>query len=156
MICKKQVNENNVKPYDPYGHNWKLMEEGYYSCTRCGLENSNGADGSIVLEDMTDAYGNDENYVVGYWNKTNVEYTTYIALVNPDVEIIDSQNMVTITELTDVCAYAFSKADIAKFAESKGLAEGEYEVCFVFVPYGADGSFDYAITFGSLADQVAA
>jgi hypothetical protein len=38
-------------------------------------------------------------------------------------------------------------AAVLKAAEDLGYTEEEYDVTFVFVAYGADGLYDYAITF---------
>ena len=42
----------------------------------------------------------------------------------------------------------FSKAQVKALAEEAGYTDStKYEVRFSFVPYGADGSFDYGLTF---------
>jgi hypothetical protein len=62
--------------------------------------------------------------------------------MTPDGEEIFIE--VEVTERDDVRALTFSKEAVQAAAEALGLAE--YDVRFTFVPYGADGSFDYAIT----------
>ena len=146
-VCGKEDpnSENEIlKPYG--GHDWVEDGDGY-SCSRCGLENANGADGSVIMEDLSEEYGNGENYIVGYYVKNNVQFGTYIALVVPgqEDEVIISDGSIEISEMDGVRAYAFSKAEVEAWAESNGYTD--YAVKFVFVPEGSDGSFDYAITF---------
>ena len=142
-VCGKNGESYTVEAND---HEWHYVESGnYYYCTRCGLENEKGASGSIVMEDLTAKYGNGENYVVGYYARNNVQFTTYVSLVFageerdimvPDIEFIT---------IDGIRAYAFSKAKVAEWATTNGYTD--YNVRFSFVPVGGDGSFDYAITF---------
>ena len=142
-VCGKNGESDTVEAND---HAWHYVESGnYYYCTRCGLENEKGASGSIVMEDLTAKYGNGENYVVGYYARNNVQFTTYVSLVFageerdimvPDIEFIT---------IDGIRAYAFSKAKVAEWATTNGYTD--YNVRFSFVPVGGDGSFDYAITF---------
>ena len=129
---------------DHLSHAWVRVTNGFYYCFNCGLENANGATGDVILEDLTDAYGNGEYYVLGYYVDSYVEFTYYVGLVLSDGAeyILDN---VTVISLDDVCAFAVSKAEIAAIAESLGMTD--YDVRFTFVPYGSDGSLDYAITF---------
>ena len=101
------------------------------------------------MEDLTEETG--ENYVVGYYNRDEVEYTQYVSIIVNGEEIV--LEGITITWLEDVCAVSFSKSEVAAAAEAHGYAEGEYVVRFTFVPYGDDGSFDYSITFDNLAEE---
>ena len=55
-----------------------------------------------------------------------------------------------IFEVDGLRAYAFSKAAVEAYAAQLGYTD--YQVKFVFVPYGADSSFDYAITFYETKD----
>ena len=142
-ICKETLDKTEER--DPLGHNWgdKPAEGGIYTCSRCGLENTNGADGTMVMEDLSD----DQNYVVGYWNKGNVAFTMYVSIVQSDEEVILEN--IPLTNLTDLRAIAFSKADVKAAAAAAGYESGTYDVRFTFVPSGAVGSLDYAITFTS-------
>ncbi len=147
-ICKQITDTSTISPH---GHYWYYDSSSKdYKCSYCGLHNANGADGSIVMEDMTEQYGDDVNYVVGYWNRKSVKYTYYVSLVLKDTEADDVflENIVC-TEMTDVRAYSFSKADVAAAAEALGYTADQYDVKFTFVPEGADGSYDYAIVFTS-------
>ena len=128
--------------YGPYDHNWMQVDDYHYECTRCGLENANGASGSIIMEDLTERYGNGEYYVIGYYAQNYVEFTHYVAIVLPDGEEIFVD--VEFIEIDGVVAFAFRIADIADFANASGYTD--YDVRFTFVPYGDDGKFDYAIT----------
>ena len=140
-VCGK-----HSEPYTSYatGHDWVELADGWHFCYRCHLENQNGASGAIDLEDLTDAYGNGENYVVGYNKSTYVEFTQYVSLIlaNGD-EIICTG--IDIFALDGVRAYAFSKAAVDAWAAENGYTD--YDVRFAFVPEGMDGSLDYAITF---------
>ena len=143
IICDRHT-EDYV--HNPYGHSWSYITDDWYYCTRCGLENINGADGSIVMSDLTAEYGNGENYVVGYWNKNSVEFTQYVCIILKDgTEIILED--IEYSEIEGLRAVVFSKADVEAAATELGYSSDEYLVKFVFVPYGADSSFDYAITF---------
>ena len=117
-----------------------------YVCRICGLENANGASGEIVMEDLTEWDG--DNYVVGYWCRDEyLEFTYYVEIVvGDDFIILDGVN-VTLSDSPR--AYVFSKSEVAALAAKLGYSEGEYTVRFVAVPYGADGSYDYAITFSA-------
>ncbi len=123
-------------------HCWIYVTEGHYFCAVCGLENANGASGAITMEDLTAQYGNGTHYVIGYYANNDVQFSYYVALITPNGEEIFIE--VEVTERDDVRALTFSKEAVQAAAEALGLAE--YDVRFTFVPYGADGSFDYAIT----------
>lgn len=161
-ICESTTYEG---VHSPYGHDWYNISEDRYFCTRCGLENINGADGQIVLEDMTDAYGNGTNYVIGYWANNEVDFMYYVSIVlratGEDI-ILDG---VTITDSSTVRAKVFSKSEVEQLASALGYTADQYDVRFAFVPVGADGSFDYAVTLteeenhtgnvtGSLSEKV--
>ena len=64
VICGAHTDSYEVEPTD---HNWVEVSKGWYCCFSCGLENANGVSGDIIMEDLTEIYGNDENYVVGYY-----------------------------------------------------------------------------------------
>lgn len=146
----------------PYGHDWRyISSEGIYKCRSCDLESINGASGQIIMEDMTETYGNNTSYVVGYWNKGNVDFTYYVSVVptsSGEEEIILTD--VEFTELSreedGIQAISFNKADVESAAneavESKEYT-GEYVLRFTFVPVGSDGNFDYAITFTDSSEE---
>ncbi len=147
-ICDKQGSEYST---NPYGHGWNYITEDWYYCYRCGLENINGADGTIVMADLTKDYGNGENYVVGYWNKGQVDFTQYVCLVLSTGEEIILEG-IEYSEIEGLRAVVFSKAAVEAAATELGYSADEYLVKFVFVPYGADSSFDYAVTFDSCVE----
>ena len=128
----------------PNGHNWVQVTDNWHYCYTCGLENKNGASGSIIMEDFTEAYGNGENYVVGYYARNNVQFSYYVSLIFADETevIVDG---VAFFEVDGLRAVAFNKAYVEEWAEENGYTD--YDVRFAFVPYGGDSSFDYAITF---------
>jgi hypothetical protein len=133
---------------EPTDHNWVEVSKGWYCCFSCGLENANGVSGDIIMEDLTEKYGNDENYVVGYYVRNHVKFTHYVCVVLSDgtEEIVE----VEFTTIDGLSAYVFSKAVVEAYAESKGYTD--YDVKFVFVPIGSDSSFDYAVTFTETID----
>ena len=140
-VCGKQSEHQIISPND---HNWMQIADNWYYCFTCGMENRNGASGDIILEDLTDTYGNGENYVVGYYVRNEVTFTKYVSLLLTDGTeiIVDGIQFTTIDGLR---AVAFSKAAVDAYAAQNGYTD--YTVRFSFVPYGSDGSFDYAVTF---------
>lgn len=125
---------------------------GKFVCDVCGLENINGTSGMIIMEDLTD-YDNGANYVVGYCNRSEVQFINNVCLVQKD-EFGNETNMIilyeiNVYEMEEVRAVGFSKAEVIAAAENYGLTQGEYEVRFSFVPLGSDGSFDYSLTFNN-------
>ncbi len=152
------INEDSYEIITPMDHNWEGIdsEEGY-RCMNCGLENINGASGAIIMEDMTEAYGNNTSYVVGYWNRDEVDFTYYVSAVPTSEEldeIVLDEETVGFVELSrkedGIQAISFNKAEAeaaAKVAAEAAGYTGEYVLRFTFVPVGSDGNFDYAITF---------
>lgn len=61
--------------YNQYGPAWGHSfgdyndETGMYTCSRCGMESPNNANGMFYLEDMTNKYG---MFAVGFWNSGSV------------------------------------------------------------------------------------
>lgn len=145
-VCGKQSEHQIISPND---HNWVQIADNWYYCFTCGMENRNGASGDIILEDLTDSYGNGENYVVGYYIRNEVAFTKYVSLLLADGTeiIVDGISFITVYGLRTV---AFSKAAVDACAAQNGYTD--YTVRFSFVPYGADGSFDYAVTFTENVD----
>ena len=150
QICDYTI-EEAAQHVDPLGHDWCWQEDSQmYVCSRCDLMNANGADGEVVLENLTEKRGAGINYVVGYWNKGNVEYIYNIAIV-----VTDASGNTTDVILDDVFATwytgeyeaaVFSKAEVERSAGELGYEAGTYEVKFTFVPMYGDGLHDYAIT----------
>ena len=97
------------------------------------------------MEDLTDAYGNGEYYVVGYYARNNVEFSKYVSLVLADGTTIDVLTGIEFTTIDGIRAYAFRKADVEAWAAENGYTD--FDVRFSFVPVGSDGSFDYGVTF---------
>ena len=148
-VCESVLNDN-VK-HSPYDHNWRMVEADYYVCTSCGIENINGASGNVVLEDLTVKYGGGENFVAGYWVRNNIQFIHYVSLIlhtpmadGNDEIILDG---IEVFELEEARALAFNRAAVIAAAQALGYSPDEYYVRFAFVPLGADGSYDYAITF---------
>ena len=145
-ICELTYQTSQTEPTDHY---WSYENDGYV-CVQCGLKNANGASGDVVFEDLTYQYGNGENYVVGYWVRSKVEFTYYVSLLLLNVaEGQDNEVFLKMeaTSMSDISAFVINKATVASLAAQLGYSEEDYLVKFTFVPYGADGSFDYAIVF---------
>ncbi len=149
-VCE-QILEENIT-VSPYGHSWNYGSADYYYCGRCGLENTNGADGDIIFEDLTEQYGDGEYYVAGYWARNNVQFIYNVSLMlytpledgNDQIILMDFE----VIELSDgVRALAISKSAVIAAAAELGYEEGTYDVRLSFVPFGADERHDYAITF---------
>ena len=128
-------------------------EEQIYICSRCGLENENGVSGSIIMEDLSDDY--EYLYVVGYAFNTNVQFSKAV-VISYEQDGQPKQYVCTDDEV-DIMrwnedyrprAYYFSQEAARYVATEKlGLENGEYDISFVFYPYGDDSNFQYAITF---------
>ncbi len=144
--CNVCGNQFNFRTYEPRDHSWCYdLTNNIYYCSDCGLENKNGISGNIIMEDLTENYGNNENYVVGYYVKNDIEFTEYISLILSDGTETGIWSGIEFVALDEVQAIAFSKEQVKAWAESNGYTE--YEVRLTFVPTESDGNFDYAITF---------
>ncbi|MBE5764759.1 MAG: hypothetical protein E7339_04050 [Clostridiales bacterium] len=138
---------------NPHGHSWDYVnEEIGYVCLNCGLQNANGASGDVVMEDLTAKYGAGENYVAGYWDRSMAEFTSYVSLILHKAMEDGSDEIVLfeaeIFSIEGINALACSKAQVEELALNLyGLTPDMYDVRISFVPMGADGSWDYAITF---------
>ncbi len=149
-VCESVLNDHAT--ISPYGHDWCWLDSNHYICSRCGLENTNGADGQIVLEDLTHTMEDTDLYAIGYHlTEKDIQFQYYVSLMlhtpmeDGNDEVI--LNDIDILVLDDVRGLAFSKSAVAATAEALGYSPDMYDVRFAFVPEGADGSFDYAITF---------
>ncbi len=156
-ICEAPVDERIVEA--PADHKWYAdKENGGFYCKICGLESAVGSSGSIIMEDFTEKYGNGTDYVIGYAALNEVQFSYYVSLIlhTPAADGNDEvvlQSIAFTTRDDEIRAISFKKADVLAAAEAAGLAAGEYDVRFSFVPVGADGSLDYAIT---LTDEAVA
>lgn len=160
VVCDAITHEYRYD-IEPNAHYWERSEDlQTYVCWRCGLESDNPSSGSIVLEDLSEAYGNGTNYVIGYWNRGEVAINPYVSVILNDIEgDVDNERVlegIEFKELTvandGVRALAFNKADIqGKAAEAIANAgyTGSYAIRISFVPTGAEGELDYAITLDS-------
>ncbi len=141
-ICGKQTESYTIGAYD---HSWVQAADGWYYCFTCGLENANGVSGDVILEDLTDAYGDGEYYVVGYAIRNNVEFSQYVSLVFADNTEVPIWSGIAFVTIDGIRAVAFSKAAVDAWAAEHGYTD--YNVKLSLVPVGSDGSFDYGITF---------
>ena len=165
-VCEEVYNTEEVLPTS---HNWVLLPTGVYYCYNCGLQGANGASGSIVMEDLTDKYGNDKAYVIGYWQKIPFAFTPYVTIYLHEPQMIDGvpeDTFLLYTMSSDKFHFVndqyvglyVNKADIdaavAELCRDWNIAtftRDMYDVAISFVPDGADSNFDYAIVFGDLA-----
>ena len=168
-VCEHVWNESYTSPTE---HNWVMLNNGLYYCYDCGLQNINGATGDIVMEDLTNQYGNGEAYVIGYYLKSNHQFTPWVLINLHEPVVIDGEeNYVLIFDLTDdqihfvedpyvgiYVTLADINAAVAAINDAYGLAltSDMYDVTITLVPDGADSLFDYAITFADLegADEI--
>jgi len=145
VICGELLSSYLIKPI---GHNFVYdNEKEVYVCSICGLKNSVGVTGSMIMEDLS----NNNYYIVGYYNSNSVQFMEYVSIiVNPGEEDEDE------IFLDDVPVYNnynysisryFYKDDVIANAYQLGYEEGTYLVKFTFVPFGADSNYDYAIVF---------
>ena len=160
VVCDAITHEYRYD-IEPNAHYWEWSEDlQTYVCWRCGLESDNPSSGSIVLEDLSEAYGNGTNYVIGYWNRGEVAINPYVSVILNDIEgDVDNERVlegIEFKELTvandGVRALAFNKADVqGKAAEAIANAgyTGSYAIRITFVPTGAEDDLDYAITLDS-------
>ena len=164
-VCEEIRGTEIVKPT---AHNWVLIPiADIYYCYDCGLQNLNGASGSIVMEDFTEKYGNGTAYVVGYWKRIPIAFSPYVTIYLHDTVVINGvPEKSFVLPLSDdqfhfvndeyVGLYvniADIEAAVAKLCQQYGVATftpNMYDVSISFVPDGADGRFDYAITFSDL------
>ena len=141
-VCGKEWEDETVY-FRARGHRWAELEDGGYYCIFCGMESTNGANGRVSFEDLTD-YKDGEDYIVGYCINTNVRFEKYVLLILPDGEKVVVRD-IEITKLEEPRAFAVNKQAVAEFAKANGY--DEYKVSIAFVPEGDDGSLDYAIVF---------
>ena len=162
-ICG-EVTDEQYDSVDPTAHNWNWNENNeMYVCADCGLESQNGASGEIVLEDLTDAYGNGTSYVVGYWNRGGVQTHTYVSVILDDAD--EANNELVLSDITfqylsvkedGIRAVSFNQAEaLAKAAEAIAEAgyTGSYAIRISLVPINGSDTLDYAITFDSLVAE---
>ena len=151
------VEETGVYYNDPTAHDWTWdPERQIYVCWYCDLENSNGASGSIVMEDLTEAYGNGADYVVGYWNRGEVEFSAYVSVVTGDADeetVLTGIDFTWMAAETDgITAVKFSMEQAQQAAKEAGCT-GSYAIRISFVPVNGTDTLDYAITFDALTAE---
>lgn len=163
--------ENGTGIIRPLQHFWEYdYDKCTYVCFYCGLENSNGADGDVILEDCTEDYSGDDIVIGFYSERLAYKYVVndlydaqkyYGDMFNPAVTLIldeaneDGDDQVDVEGLeitysdngTDYNNYLiFSKSDVINFATQQGYTEGSYDIRLSFVPIGGSQDLDYAIT----------
>ena len=136
----------------PRGHQWNFISDGLYRCNHCGMENANGADGDIEMEDLTGRYGNEDTYVVGIRNRNNISYVYYVSLVLHTPEEDGNDEIVlsgiSIAEHKEPYnGFSFQRSAVEAAAGKLGYAVGTYDIRFTMVPKDAAGNLDYGLTF---------
>ncbi len=161
QVCGEVVTQQ-TEILIPYGHNWNYNETtGTWCCTTCNLESTEGADGSIILEDLTGKYGNGTNYVVGYYNREEGDFDTYMMVVLDSVAdgeqnklMLSGIDFTQLTQAADGVNAMAANIQQAQAAASAALAEagytGGYALRMVFLPVGSEDLLEYGITFDSL------
>ena len=170
-VCEntKYSHEYEVVPYE---HNFYWNGD-YYYCNRCGIENSNGANGNVTLEDCSDMDSDSDSIIVGYYNPYGYkEYQIVVSIVvkdeylveNVEGSTIDNQlplDEVKVSMLTTGRYIKFSLADV-KSALAKAVSTNEqdilnrinvseltdemYDIRLTFVPTIYGDALEYAIT----------
>lgn len=141
--CEKMY-DSGYYTIEPSNHRWVSNGEAGWKCYNCGLEDRNGASEGIVLEDLTEEFGNGTNYVAGYWNKDEV------AVVKSVCAVVEGQNPIYLegvefTEHTDPVAISFNMAQAHAAADA--LVNGAaYQLRLNLVTIEGE-SMEYAITF---------
>lgn len=163
LVCDQVINQY-PHDVDPTAHNWNWDDTlQTYVCMYCGLENVNGASGSIVMEDISEAYSGGTAYAVGYWNRGEVEFNPYVSVILEDST--DENDEIVLTGITleyltaDKDGYVglcFDKAT-TDAAAAAAVAEagytGSYAIRISFVPVNSTDTLDYAITFDSVTTE---
>lgn len=160
---------SNYSSYSPEGHRWVECEDGGFECSECGLKNANGANGKIILEDLTDKIDDGgENYAIGYYYSEQVEQTTqYVSIVKVvnGKEVENSEIVLADVNIEDYYYKDFNgsrikiinkaalleavKAKLTELGESENI--NDYALRFTFAPLTEAGDLDYAITFDNFA-----
>lgn len=157
--CGKTIYNNDYE-YEP-GHSWNWDSGAQqYVCGRCGLYSVSGSDGDIVLEDLTQKYGMETEYVVGYYNPKSIGYVLNLSVILDDAQG-DGQISLDFSDFSYKDTYpdgyqgvSFNKeaAHAAAAAAVPAGYEGTYAIRISFVPVGGS-TLDYAITFDSVQAQ---
>ncbi len=152
--CEETFDEG-TEMIQPTKHDWVDFcdENGkvlYYVCSVCGLQNKNGADGVVVLEDLTEE-SNPDVYKVGYWIQSKEEEFIYSVnlIFEGDAEDVYVSNLTIDND--GVSVLSFSKSEVVAWATAHGYEAGSYDIRLSFVPMSGDGSnLDYGITFADI------
>lgn len=157
--------DSYYEQYEPKCHNWYATGTGTYRCSFCDLESTQGASGVIVMEDLSGHYHEGYSYIVGYWNRENLDFVPNVSVVLDDVaegedNLIENLDVaVNDLMIEDVVAKYIDKATAIAAAEA-AMADagytGNYAIRITFVPVNYSDDLDYAITFDTLTYDPAA
>ncbi len=150
--CDICGNEGEQEVLYPHGHDfiWNHALE-MYECLECGIKNTNGANGSIILEDASSIDSNPDTLIVGYFNPREIEYVLNVTLIlknpaNPNEDEILVLG-VDFEDLPYGRYVSISKTQVEKLAKELGYEPSEYNIRLSFVPVNLYDDLDYAITF---------
>lgn len=155
------VTDTYDEELEPEDHSfyWDSSKE-IYVCYNCGLENTNGSSGAIIMEDLS----TDTDYVVGYCNCNEVEFQPYVSVILYDVAEGENDELVLqfndarflTAEEDGICAVAYNAEKVDMYT-AMAIAEagytGSYAVRISFVPVNGESTLDYAITFDTQSAQ---
>ena len=134
IVCEKC---GEIRDTMPLGHDmYHDKSLNLYICTRCGLESVKKINGSIMLEDMTEADG--EQYVVGYFNRDGVTDVVVSVWAYADD---DNRAMLEIgLEDDGVSRVAFSKEEAQQALKQSGVSgDVKIQVCFTGITQEGNG-----------------
>lgn len=154
-VCGKEDSRYTQK-ISPIAHDWRWSEDAdTYVCDKCGLESANGASGDIVLEDLSEAYGSGEDYVIGYWNRNGGEFMVRASVILYDLPEGSNEMYLEGIDFLDVEVEGVSakytnmpllRQTALETVEMNGY-EGSYGIRVSFVPLDGTSDQDCAITF---------
>jgi len=166
--CSRCQTTRYTSKIHPTFHHWRYDDmTGMYECMACGIQNKNGANGNMSLEDCNDLDTNEDTIIVGYYLNTDPTTGRYLDYYDQkdhklyfgtSITLIDKNNDynqfvidVEVTRLGVPGNYVvFSKAEVLSAAKEAGYDISKYDVRLSFVPIGSSSYLDYGITFTDL------
>lgn len=155
LFCELCGHTSPVKTasLNPKGHQWEYNDTyGDYECINCHLLNMNGADGNVVLEDLSNIDNNEDTLIVGYWNMHGYKYDLYVSIMVMNEYGEQEQIVLENIEITDkylgknYIMFKLSDVQTAVNDLNMGLTDDMYDIRLSFVPFTFGLDLDYAIT----------
>lgn len=147
-ICSTcgDVEFDNTSVVEPHGHEFGWLDD-IYCCIHCGLENINGVNGDIILEDCSNRTVSETDLVIGYYNPYGFRYNIEVSLILKDVQ---DDNQIVLDDISYVkrgdSYLIFELPDIHAAAEALGYTSDMYDIRISFVPVTFGFDLEYAIT----------